>query len=52
MGTETLVAVIVSNTVFSLWEFFLGKTKKIDANSTAELTGNIAVKLFKKIFKR
>ncbi len=45
MGTETILAVIVSNTVLSLWEYFLGKTTKIDANSTAELASNAIKKL-------
>ena len=37
MGIETLTAIIVSNLVFGIWEYFLGENKTIDANSTAAL---------------
>ena len=45
MGTETLIAVLVSNVVLGIWEYFLGKTKTINANSTAELAGSLVGKL-------
>ena len=45
---ETLAAMLVSNVVLSVWEYFLGKTKKVDANSTAELAGNAIKKLLKR----
>ncbi len=47
MGLETVAAIVVSNVVLGIWEYFLGKTKKIDANSTAELAGNVVKKLIK-----
>ncbi len=47
MGIEALAAMVVSNIVLGVWEYFLGKTEKIDANSTAELCGNAVKKLIK-----
>ncbi len=48
MGLETIAAVVISNIVLGIWEAFLGKTKRIDANSTAELAGNVVKKLLKR----
>ncbi len=52
MGLETVIGIVVSNTVLMLWERWLGKTKKVDANSTAELAEGLVVAGVKKVLGR
>ena len=52
MGIEAIIGIVVSNTVLILWERWLGKTEKVDANSTAELAEGLVVAGIKKLLKR
>lgn len=49
MGVEVIIGGLVSNIVILAWEHWLGKTTKVDANSTASFIKEMALKLYDKI---
>lgn len=50
--TTTIVTAIVSAAITALWEHFLGKTEKIDKNSTVDLVSDIAIRAVNKALKK